>query len=61
MLKYIKHHMDSIDGISIYPVLSLLIFTLFFAGLLIYTFRLDRSFISKMKNQPFGEDDLNQN
>jgi cytochrome c oxidase cbb3-type subunit IV len=29
MLKYIKQHMESIEGISIYPIISLLIFFIF--------------------------------
>ena len=32
MLKFIKHHMDTISGIGIYPVLSFVIFFTFFLG-----------------------------
>ena len=38
MLKFIKHHMASIDGIEIYPLISLGIFFLFFVLLFIYVF-----------------------
>jgi len=58
MLKFVKHHMESIEGISIYPIISLLVFILFFVGLLIYTFRLDKSFIKAMKDQPLNEEEL---
>ena len=50
--------MESIEGISIYPIISLLVFILFFVGLLIYTFRLDKSFIKAMKDQPLNEEEL---
>ena len=26
MLKYIKHHLDTISGVEIYPIISLLLF-----------------------------------
>lgn len=38
MLKYIKNHMTSIDGIEIYPIISLSIFFIFFILLFIYVF-----------------------
>ena len=39
MLKYIKNHMTSIDGIEIYPIISLSIFFIFFIGLFFYVYR----------------------
>ena len=33
MLKFIKHNMETISGIEIYPIISLLIFFLFFVVL----------------------------
>lgn len=59
MLKFIKHHMTSIDGISIYPLISLVIFSVFFAALIIYTMRLDKSFVKMMKDQPLGDETKN--
>lgn len=38
MLKFIKHHMSTIDGIEIYPLISLGIFFIFFVILFIYVF-----------------------
>ena len=38
MLKYIKNHMTSIDGIEIYPLISLCIFFIFFILLFVYVF-----------------------
>lgn len=36
-----KHYFEQIEGISIYPVFSLLVFFLFFVGLGFYVFFLD--------------------
>lgn len=38
MLKFIKHHLSTIDGIEIYPLISFGIFFLFFVLLFIYVF-----------------------
>jgi cytochrome c oxidase cbb3-type subunit IV len=34
MLKFIKHNMDTIDGVSIYPIISL---TIFFTAFVLFT------------------------
>ncbi len=55
MLKFIKHNMETISGIEIYPVISLLIFFIFFVLLYtwVYTYRKDK--ITEMSNIPFNE------
>lgn len=55
MLRYIKHNMTEIEGISIYPILSLLIFTLFFAVMLTYVFRMKKSRIEEMGEMPLED------
>jgi cbb3-type cytochrome oxidase subunit 3 len=61
-MRFIKQHLESIAGVEIYPILSLLIFFIFFVGLAIYIFRVDRSFLNYMKNSPLelsGDDEPN--
>lgn len=55
MLKFIKHNLETISGIEIYPVISLLIFFIFFVLLYtwVYTYRKDK--ITEMSNIPFNE------
>ena len=36
MLKFIKHHLDTISGIGIYPVISFLLFFGFFLAMLLW-------------------------
>ena len=54
MLKFIKHHMETITGIGIYPTISFAIFFLFFIGMLVYYFRSDKDYINKVKNIPLN-------
>ncbi|MCL9808863.1 CcoQ/FixQ family Cbb3-type cytochrome c oxidase assembly chaperone [Flavobacterium luminosum] len=55
MLKFIKHNMETISGIEIYPVISLLIFFLFFVGLYVWVFTYKKEKITEMSNIPFNE------
>lgn len=48
----ISKYLSSIDGISIFPVLGLIIFFGFFIFIIIKTIRLDKKIISKMGNLP---------
>ncbi|MCI5059156.1 MAG: CcoQ/FixQ family Cbb3-type cytochrome c oxidase assembly chaperone [Flavobacteriales bacterium] len=52
MLKYIKHHMELITGIEIFPIISFLIFFLFFIVVGIWVFTARKSYIDEMKNIP---------
>lgn len=52
MLKYIKSYAASISGIDIYPIISLLIFFLFFVGVLYYVKTMDKRFVTDMNNMP---------
>jgi hypothetical protein len=59
MLKYIKHHMDTILGIEAYPVASLLIFFVFFTIVTILVFTMTRQRVQTLSNLPF-EDGLSK-
>jgi cytochrome c oxidase cbb3-type subunit IV len=52
MLKFIKGHMSSIGGIEIYPILSFVIFFIFFAGVAWWVFRQDKTVIDELSNIP---------
>ena len=55
MFEQIKHNMETISGIEIYPVISLLIFFLFFVGLGIWVFSYRKEKIQEMSNIPLDE------
>lgn len=52
MLRFIKHNLTTIDGVSIYPLISLLIFTLFFAIVLYRVIRMSKVQVSELSNIP---------
>ena len=52
MLKYIKNHMETIAGIEIYPILSLLIFFTFFVVLFWWVFTAKKDYIKTVSNIP---------
>lgn len=56
MLKYIKGHMTSIDGIEIFPIISLIIFVAFFVGVIWYLVKADKKKINELKQMPLDED-----
>ena len=60
MLKYIKNHMESITGIEIYPMISLLIFFTFFVLLFWWVFTAKKDYIKTVSNIPLDNqtDDL---
>ena len=61
MLKFIKHNMETISGIEIYPIISLLIFFLFFIGLYVWVFTYKKDKITEMSNIPFEDQDMANN
>ena len=50
--KMYKEALRSIEGIQIYPIISLAIFGLFFIGLLVWVMTADKKYIEEMSNLP---------
>ncbi|MGB5236053.1 MAG: CcoQ/FixQ family Cbb3-type cytochrome c oxidase assembly chaperone [Flavobacteriaceae bacterium] len=55
MLKFIKNHMESMEGIATYPMISLLIFFVFFALLFWWVFTASKKHIKEMSELPLDE------
>lgn len=55
MFEAIKHNMETIAGVEIYPILSLLIFFSFFVGLGIWVFGYKKEAIDKMSQIPLND------
>lgn len=47
--------MTSIDGIEIYPMISLVIFVAFFIGLGVWVFRMKKSSIKELSDYPLND------
>lgn len=52
MLKFAKNYMDSIAGIEIFPIISLLIFFTFFVGLFYWVFTAKKDYINEVSDMP---------
>lgn len=57
MFKFIKQYAETIKGIDVYPIISLLIFLLFFIAVLWYVRKMDKKQVEEIKNLPL---DLNE-
>ena len=57
MFKFIKKYAESIDNISIYPIISLLIFFVFFITLLYIVKKMDKSRVAELSNIPLDGSD----
>ncbi|WP_299365611.1 CcoQ/FixQ family Cbb3-type cytochrome c oxidase assembly chaperone [Winogradskyella sp.] len=55
MLKFVKNHMESITGIEIYPIISLLIFFIFFVGLFYWVITAKKEYITTVSNLPLDQ------
>jgi cytochrome c oxidase cbb3-type subunit IV len=52
-----KNYLSDIEGIAIYPIISLTIFVTFFVLLAIFVFKADKKYIDHMKEMPLGKND----
>lgn len=55
MLKYIKQHLSSIDGIETYPLISFVIFFSFFILLTVYVVSMRKSHVSEISRIPLED------
>jgi cytochrome c oxidase cbb3-type subunit IV len=53
------HYLSDIDGVSIYPIISLFIFFVFFIGLFYWVQKMDKSSIDEIKNIPLDNSNPN--
>ncbi|WP_347374957.1 CcoQ/FixQ family Cbb3-type cytochrome c oxidase assembly chaperone [Aequorivita sp. Q41] len=61
MLRFIKGNLENIDGVQIYPLISLLIFFIFFVVLFYWVFTAKKDHITEVSNIPLDTDTNNQN
>ena len=56
MLKFIKHHLDTIDGVEIYPIISLVLFFLVFTTMSLIVLKMPKRNIDELSNLPLDND-----
>lgn len=59
-MKLVSHYLQSIEGVSIYPIISLLIFFSIFVMVSSWALRLKKEDIKYMSNIPLEENELIQ-
>lgn len=52
MLRFIKHNLTSMLGIEIYPLFSLVLFTVFFAIVLLYVWKMSKDRVAELAASP---------
>ena len=60
MFEQIKHNMETISGVEIYPILSLLIFFFFFVGLGFWVFSYKKEKIQEMSEIPLNDNSISK-
>ena len=50
-----KHYFEGAENIEVGPVISLIMFFVFFLGLLYWVFKVDKNFIKKMEDMPLND------
>lgn len=55
MFEQIKHNMETISGVEIYPMLSLLLFFTFFILLGVWVFSYKKEKLNELSNIPLNE------
>ncbi len=55
MLRFIKHSLTSIVGVEIFPVISLLIFSIFFAAVIFMVIRMSKKEVADLSNLPLED------
>jgi cbb3-type cytochrome oxidase subunit 3 len=61
MFKFIKQYTETIDHVAIYPMISLLIFFVFFVVLLFYVLKMDKKSVQILSNIPLNDSLEDQN
>lgn len=55
MFEQIKHNLETISGVSIYPIMSLLLFFIFFVTLGIWVFSYKKEKIDELSEIPLND------
>jgi cytochrome c oxidase cbb3-type subunit IV len=59
MFKFIKQYAETMKGVDVYPIISLLVFILFFTLLLVYVIKMDKKLVKDISNIPLDNENIN--
>jgi cytochrome c oxidase cbb3-type subunit IV len=52
-----KNNLQNIENVSIYPIISMLIFVTFFVALGFFVWKADKKYIKYMEDLPFADEE----
>ena len=52
-----KQILESIEGIGIYPIISLVMFFFFFVIMIIWLFKMDKNYLKRMEHLPLDQNE----
>lgn len=55
----LSNNLSNIEGVSVFPIISLIVFFLFFAVTVVWVLRLDKKYIVRMRNLPLESNSEN--
>lgn len=55
-MKFINY-LESISGVAVYPMISLIMFFVFFSALIYYVIKADKNHIIELKNLPLDKEE----
>lgn len=55
MLKFVKHNLETIDGVAIYPIISLSIFFVVFVAFFIWAYTYKKETLKELSELPFND------
>ncbi len=61
MLKFVKGNLENIEGVAIYPMISLLLFFIFFLVLFWWVYTAKKTHIEEVRNIPFKDETVKSN
>ena len=61
MFKFIQQYAEKIEDIALYPMISLLVFFIFFIVLLYMVVRMDKTSVKVLSNLPFNTNEETTN
>jgi cytochrome c oxidase cbb3-type subunit IV len=57
MFKFIQQYTESMENIAVYPMVSLLIFFIFFVSLILYVIKMDKGTVNELSNIPLDSNE----
>jgi len=61
MIRFIKHNFDNMEGVAIYPIVSLVLFFAIFTAMVVLVMRLKKNYIEENSQLPLEDDENNLN